>query len=387
MAADLVRPFPVPREFRSRREPGEPGALQYDVAFVGDWRHHGARQRALVEEARSLLAQGFRVAVIALEAMRGITASMLGPCAPVQAFLNEGQVDQIALEDEADVGVLVVRDPEVLQYAPGGPVRLRAERVAIVVDEAPYASDGSHHRYDLTRSDANAREMFGRDAIWIPQTAGLRRLLAPLVPADSLAGRDLAPLVDADAWWSPRDSVQHPRPVIGRHLGGDALEWPRSRESLLRCYPADGDADGESAGVDVHLLGVADQPLGVLDLGEPPPNWMIHADGEADPRQFLAGIDFFVYFPHPNRIGAPTRPILEAMASGAVAILPHEYAQTFGDGALYCSARDVMALVRRLCENPRLYRRQSEEGRSFVRSAYGQERYVQAVRELLAEGP
>ncbi|MEQ7009813.1 glycosyltransferase [Actinopolymorpha sp. B17G11] len=380
IAGGLARAFPVPRDFRSRRETG---AVRYDVAFAGDWRQHGSRQRALLEEARALLAQGFRVAVVPLEAMRGMTAAMLGPCEPVQAFLNEATVDQIALEEDADVGVLVIGDPEVLQFAPGGPVRLRAERVAIMVDGAPYASDGSHHRYELTRSDANVRDLFGKDAIWVPQAADLRRQLAPLAPADSLAGWDLPPFVDADAWWSPRDSVQNPRPVIGRHVGGDALEWPRSRESLLRCYPV----DGENSGVDVRILGGADVPLGILGLAEPPPNWDVRPDGDIDPRQFLAGIDFFVYFPHPARVGAPYRAILEAMASGAVAVLPHAYAETFGDGALYCFARDVVALVRRLCENPTLYRRQSEEGRAFVRSQSGQERYVQAIRDLLTGTP
>ena len=50
----------------------------------------------------------------------------------------------------------------------------------------------------------------------------------------------------------------------------------------------------------------------------------------------------------------------EAMASGAVVILPHYMRSTFGSGAIYCKPDEVRHIVDEIWSTPGAYERPSE---------------------------
>ena len=67
-----------------------------------------------------------------------------------------------------------------------------------------------------------------------------------------------------------------------------------------------------------------------------------------DPREFLAQLDFFVYYHHPAWLEAFGRNILEALASGLPAILPAHFRSLFSDAAIYAEPAEVPSVVNQL---------------------------------------
>jgi glycosyltransferase involved in cell wall biosynthesis len=127
--------------------------------------------------------------------------------------------------------------------------------------------------------------------------------------------------------------------VIGRHSRPSPQKWPTDPKIIEAVYPVDGSAI-------VRILGGADPVRDVL--GYVPESWQVMPFGAVDPREFLAQLDFFVYYHHPAWVEAFGRNILEAMASGLPAILPPHFRRLFGDSAIYAEPADVPSLVSRL---------------------------------------
>ena len=75
-----------------------------------------------------------------------------------------------------------------------------------------------------------------------------------------------------------------------------------------------------------------------------PPNWQVWPFNAIPPERFLSTVDFFVYFHHSQWVEAFGRSIVEAMASGAVAILPRQFETLFGEGAIYAEPSEVRDL-------------------------------------------
>ena len=136
--------------------------------------------------------------------------------------------------------------------------------------------------------------------------------------------------------------------MIGRH-GRDAVEkWPSRAADILAAYPDDG-------AMRVRILGGANVPA--RTLGRLPDAWEVLEFNSVPPRDFLASLDFFVFFPHEERIEAFGRTIIEAMASGCATILPPVFRPLFGEAALYCAPAEVRDLVMRLYADRSAYLR------------------------------
>ena len=109
------------------------------------------------------------------------------------------------------------------------------------------------------------------------------------------------------------------------------------------------------------------------------------AADELPVRTFLNSIDFFVYHQHPQAYDAFGRAVLEALATGCVAILPKVMQATFGDAALYATPEQTMPLVRRYYADPARYRAQSALAVRRVRERFSRESYAAQVAALLGE--
>ena len=94
-------------------------------------------------------------------------------------------------------------------------------------------------------------------------------------------------------------------------------------------------------------------------------------------------MDFFVYFHHSQWVEAFGRSIVEAMASGAVAILPRQFETLFGEGAIYAEPSEVRDLVRRLHADRRGFVRQSRRALALVGERFGTAAHVKRLRDLI----
>jgi glycosyltransferase involved in cell wall biosynthesis len=113
-----------------------------------------------------------------------------------------------------------------------------------------------------------------------------------------------------------------------------------------------------------------------------PGDWMVLAEGAEDTREFLASIDFFVYFHASYYREAFGRSIVEAMASGAVVILQDSFEPVFGSAAVYCAPAEVASVVSRLAASQADYDAQAARGRAFVEASSSYDSYVQLIRRL-----
>ena len=95
--------------------------------------------------------------------------------------------------------------------------------------------------------------------------------------------------------------------MIGRHSRPEPRKWPAPADKVRAAYSVD-------RSVRVRILGGTDAAVDVLR--ELPEQWEALPFGAVSPREFLDGLDAFVYFHHPDLIEAFGRTILEAIAAG-----------------------------------------------------------------------
>jgi hypothetical protein len=206
-----------------------------------------------------------------------------------------------------------------------------------VVNQTPADPDGERVYYDVDTVARTAVEHLGVTPDWTPIGPLVREQFQQLAPHVELMEQDWFNIIDVDAWAAPRTRFRSDRPVIGRHSRDDRRKWPATREEIVEVYPTDGS-------MEVRVLGGAEHAL--REIGGLPDSWSTYAFGAMPPERFLASIDFFVYFHHPSLVEAFGRTILEAMASGAVAVLPHHFERLFGDAPVYSTADQAREVVR-----------------------------------------
>ena len=115
-----------------------------------------------------------------------------------------------------------------------------------------------------------------------------------------------------------------------------------------------------------------------------PRNWKLHDFGKVEPLEFLRGIDFFVYYHHPDWVEGFGRAIAEAAASGAVVIVP-EYCASLS-ATPRSTARPQRSSQRSVHFSPTgrhtTLSRGSDES---VDESYGPRRFLQRIRSLIGD--
>ena len=134
--APTTRPFPAPPRFRVGNQE-RVDRDSFDVILAGDWRRAGWLQRSMIEEIRSLLRHGHRVAIMQLESYRLMARLQLALCDPIQELINAGTVGQVVPSDDVTTSMLVIRCPQVLQFAGRSRSGVRATQIMMVANDAP----------------------------------------------------------------------------------------------------------------------------------------------------------------------------------------------------------------------------------------------------------
>ncbi|WP_345476105.1 hypothetical protein [Nesterenkonia rhizosphaerae] len=234
---------------------------------------------------------------------------------------------------------------------------ITADKVVLVANNAAVDGSGNYH-YDVARVDKKLQALFGVRPMWAP--------IGPVV-ADTIRQQGIDVNLVDEYWLNllampeaalEREGFVSDRPVIGRHSRPQPAKWPAQAEEILAVYP-----DDES--VQVEILGGSSAAAKVL--GSTPASWNVIPFGGENPRDFLQRIDFWVYFHHHDLREAFGRAAMEALAAGAVVILPEYLRETYGDAALYASPETAMDVVRAYYDDRAAFLEQSRKGQAFVR--------------------
>ena len=344
--------------------------MDYDLLLASDLRLPGGTTASMAEEIRAQAAAGYRTALVHLPS--GLANKGLGVDPRLRRCVDEGLADLILPGQRVHARLAVLRNATVLAQAPVG-LPVTADRVAMIANHVALDAAKIRH-YEPATTDAAIVQWLGVRPTWYPIGPAVRESLVPDAGSIDLSPVDWLNLLDLSEWETERTALAGRRPVIGRHSRSSPAKWPESAHDLLAVYPEDGS-------VEVRVLGGAAAAADVL--GREPRRWIVEEFGARDPRDFVAGLDFFVYFHRSDLVEAYGRTIMEAMASGAVAILPEHFRETFGDAALYATPRGVQPLIAELAADGDAYLAQVCAGREFVQRTHGHDAHRTRLTELI----
>jgi len=372
------RPFPVPALMRADRVKG---ARYLPLVMASDYRMVGGSVKSCLEEIRFCKERGLPIGLIEMFRYdlfeRDLKTHMLDE---VRALIDGETVQHLTYGEEIRCDLLVLRYPPILQHRQRYLPRIDAREIRVIVNQPPmsdYSALGVP-RYTLERCAANIRHQFGKDALWHPIGPLVRAALhdhhADQLPHIRLANEDWHNIIDLRGWACPPRTRTPGAPLrIGRHARDHAHKWPATREDVLAAYPA-------RPGIEVHVLGGASAPAALL--GAIPTNWVVHPFGALTPRDFLADIDVFIYFAHPDWIESFGRTIIEAMATGRPVILPEVYRSLFQDAALYATPQTAVELAQKLVGDPAALAAQVARAQDFITRHFSHESHADRLRAL-----
>ncbi|HEX6327232.1 MAG TPA: glycosyltransferase [Jiangellaceae bacterium] len=355
----------------SRTPIDDDDVMLVDVLDVSDVRFEGGTSGSVAEEIRAQAAGGYTTAVLHLDGPLQAKVTPFNPA--VVRCLEDGSARLVMPHDRVRARIAVVRHPAVLERADVELPGFAVDKVIVVANAAPRDIDGYVH-YRVADVNESARRLFGSVPLWAPIGPLVREALAEELADQHVLAEDWVNIIDVDAWAARRTGWASDRPVIGRHSRDSQQKWPEDAAVLRQVYPTDGS-------MEVRVLGGATSVKSLI--GNLPDAWHVQPFGAADPRDFLAGLDFFVYYHNRKWVEAFGRTILEALASGAVVILPPHFAPVFGDGAIYAEPREVRGVIEALYGDRERYESQAAAGQRIARARFGPGAHVRRLEELI----
>ena len=310
------------------------------VALLVEARFAGGTSGAVAAEIRAL-APYVRLSVVALG------TRMFGDSPPhpeIVRALDEAGLDLLPEPTVVRADTIVLHNPSALKFDTGLGPRLSAARVIAVTHEnflRPGGSEGFDVGHCLALVAARAA---GGELLLAPVSVANRATVASWLAERPAAGWSLArrdwPNIVGHPFAEP---TARPRDRRGRHSRPGFEKFPPLAE-LRAQFPAHAER--------CALLG-ADTLM--LDGAALPPHWQLHRFGTMAVDDFLAGLDFFVYFTNPLWRESFGRAIAEAIAAGKLVITDPDTAGTFGPGVIADDGRGVDAIVAAHVADPRRY--------------------------------
>jgi hypothetical protein len=344
---------------------------RYDVLLISDFRFPGGTASAVAEEIRANAAAGYRTALVHLEAPNLTYPFPTNP--KIKRLIEAGLADLFYADEPIEAPLTLVHSPHVLHGLPQRSLAVNTERRLLVVHHPPFDANGKPN-YDLTAVHLHAEELLSGEVSLAPVGPLVREQFARLPTSLPTFDNDWYNVVDVSLWHVTRTHRSDRIPVLGRHSRPDWRKWPDSRHDILAAYPDD-------TRFRVRVLGRA--PFLLNALGAYPRTWDVLPFDAEPPERFLAGLDFFVYYHHSTWVEAFGCTIAEALASGAVAILPTHLAPLFGEAAVYAELAEVKDCVLRYHLDHRAYAEQSERGRNAVATRFSHSAHLTRLRSLI----
>lgn len=343
-----------------------------DVVVVTDPRLVGGGNKSLAQEIAAHAAAGYTTGLFPMAGPSG------GGARPIDTsllqLLRDGRLHLLRPDEPVDAGLVIARGPSIFTIAQTTRPRLSAEHWLIVANAFNTDPAVSNMLYDAEAVDALAAEHFGHQWTWVPLSDIVRASLGKHHPDLFLAPFNWTNIIDLDEWRIPRPD-RWERPIrVGRHSRDSPAKWPTDAATIHATLPADDEFE-------VHVMGGARTPE--MILGGLPGNWTTYRFGELPPRTFLERIDVFSYFHHPNWEEAFGRSILEALATGAIAVLPEYFRSTFGDAAVYADPAQVRDRILDLADDPDKLAAQRSAAAAVLRDRFSHASHVTRLKSLI----
>lgn len=365
----MERPFPLPKICVGHND-----ETQYDIVILSEFRLPGGTTSSNAHEILASYQAGYKVGIIQAGNYRTNPEREMNP--KIRTLVEQGKVDVIVFGEKVHAKVLIIRFPLVLDPINQMLPTVKASDIRVVVNQPPQRtwSEPDDLLYDVERCHANVIKVFGLAPKWHPIGPTAREGFDAVNSSIKLESWDWVNLIDSSGWKRKEHTPNTTRPVIARHSRDHWSKWPEEKLDLLSCYP-------NSESVKVKILGGAESAKSLL--GYIPKNWEVFEFGEKDPAHFLKDVDVYVYFTHSQYLEAFGRAIFEAMAVGIPVILPPQFAETFGNSALYCAPEDVTSTVYDLVLDSKKYREQVMRGHKLIDASYSFDAHVARMNELL----
>ena len=366
--------------------PEPPPVSRFDVVVITDLRFPGGTSTSLAEELTAAAGAGYSIGILHVASPR--LGSSVGVNPRLRRLLDDDTVQLLVPGEPVRAHLVIVKHPMCFAEPLGGPLPIDAEHVLLTAGQVP--ADEAHVYYTPSYVDDHILEALGRRATWAPVSPTVRSTLHGV----ELDPDDWTEVIDVDHWRRPEggpsadagvpapeisddgDPDTEPLLVIGRHSRPDRLKWPDDPRTLRAVYPTDGT-------VRVRVLGGADAVADVL--GEVPAAWEVLPFGAVDPRDFLAGLDAFVYFHHPDLTEAFGRTVLEALAVGIPVVVPDHFRPIFGSTCLYADPADALHTVRALLADPDRLAAHLDEVERAIRERHGHDTHRTRLARLIGE--
>jgi len=355
-----------------------PGREPFDVAYIGDFRRIGLAASLIADEIAVHAKAGYSTALFPIADWEAPDRTAVHPA--LHALVKSGQA-VLAADRTAPLKakLAVIHDPAGLIHDPSlgrSAVPPVEAPQTLVVANRPLADLSGAARFDIARVDALARALTGcEEAAWAPAWQSIRAQLESKADALDVSPIDWPPVVDPGRWAFERAAPTRLSPTIGRHGRPEPEDWPEDLNVFLSRYPV-------SRHVAVALLGVYEPRLS--ELRRTPRNWTLFPFGSIAPERFLHSLDFLVYHPSWRNRATVDHGILEALASGAVAVLPRELQTTFGEAALYPEdGRDALETMVTLFRDRHAFLDQVRRGQAFVHGGHGPRVHLERMTALV----
>jgi glycosyl transferase family 28 len=345
----------------------------FDIIIIGDFRFPGGAASGPAEQIRAQSKAGYRTGLMQVKAP---VLKFPHPFNPnIRQCLDDGMAELIDPAIGASAPLALAFHPQVFTHRPRHKLKIQADQ-KILVTSHPLIDGWGDAYYDWKTINQNAQESLGGNVTWAPLGPLVRQPFPTLEDAPPLHEFDWLEVLDIDAWAANRKGFCADRPVIGRHSRPDYLKWPDDRETTLAVYPE----DPEFA---VKVLGGGDYLI--EHLGEIPANWQVLPFNGTDPKSFLGGIDFYVYFHHSRWVEAFGRVMLEGLASGALTILPKHFEPLFEEAAVYCEPAQAPELVREFYADRAAYETQVDTAYALIREKLSHEAHIRRLRDIIGK--
>lgn len=362
--------IPVPNRFKVT--PPEQ-TLVFDTVFVGDWRAYGGTQRVMIDEIMMLREHGQRIGVMHLESPLSPSKETTRLSFEIQDLINDGLVDEVIVDEHVTTNVAIIHDPVILQFAPLNSINLVSQVTLIAADQPPDNADDVW--YLPVDCDQSADLLFGGAVVWTSTDPAVRRQLTAYQDQITVDTAEMPIVFQPRNWWNTRVKFSGERPVIGRYAENNPSLWPKDFEVTRLLWPSESDYE-------VAILGDSRPYLRKYSERLYPVDWVVFRDTEIRPEAFMSGLDFFVYFPDEEYAQAFCREALEASASGALVILPQQFEEAHGEGAIYAAPANVPAVIERYVHEFDEYRQMTGSHYRRLETNYKNSAYVEYIRSL-----
>lgn len=366
----------IPRRFNVRQTSQK---LHLDVVFVGDWERLSSSQRVMLERVKALSVGGLRVGILNSDTDWFTERSPQNSLADeVQELINGDSVDEVHYDEDVSVGLMVLQDPVILQFPPQKRSALRVQKMMIFADTAPITAKSGYLRYLPSECLQNAEDYFRVVPIWVPLEPEIRSSLQEHLEPNHIADNNEPGIIDVKQRGHSRLWFRSTFPVVGYYLAGSTEDVTTAVQYAVASLITDNEI------VDLRIMGhfgeqalkdirrIVKNSFGVYDLSA------------ARFGDIVKNIDYFIYLEPDNRITKADPVILEAIASGAIAILPPTYQPTYGDAAIYCELDKVRERISDLHADFRIFSETQNYCREALEDRFSYEAYQSRVMHILS---